>query len=54
MFEIPVFNANSVDPNNEPSHLDLRCVTFSLSILHNLFPSDSFLLFFFKKQTNVI
>ena len=29
---------------SEPSHLDLRCLTFSLSTLHiNVFPSDSLL-----------
>ena len=29
---------------NEPSHLDLRCLTFSLSTLHiNVFPNDSLL-----------
>ena len=29
---------------NEPSHLDLRCLTFRLSTLHiNVFPSDSLL-----------
>ena len=30
------------DGSYEPSHLDLRCLTFSISTLHiNLFPSDS-------------
>ena len=37
--------ASSVDPDetahNEPSHQDLRCLTFSLSALHiNFFPMD--------------
>ena len=45
--------ANSIDPDetahNEPSHLDLRCLTFSLSTLHiNFFPSDSL----FKKKAD--
>ena len=45
--------ANSIDPDktahNEPSHLDLRCLTFSLSALHiNFFPSGSL----FKKKTD--
>ena len=38
--------ANSIDPDvtahNEPSHLGLRCLTFSVSTLHiNFFPMDS-------------
>ena len=46
-------NANSVDPDEtahkEPSHLDLRCLTFSLSTLHiNHFPTESL---FKKKQS---
>ena len=44
--------ANSRDPDetahNEPSHLDLRCLTLSLSTLYiNFFPSDSLLLLLF-------
>ena len=44
--------ANTIDPDetahNEPSHLDLCCLTFSLSTLHiNYFPSDTL---FKKKQ----
>ena len=40
--------ANSTDPDetahHEPSHLDLRCLTFSLSTLHiNFLPNDSLL-----------
>ena len=43
-----LFIANSVDPDetahDEPSHLDLRCLTFNLLTLHiNFFPSDSLL-----------
>ena len=42
--------ANSIDPDetahNEPSHLDLRCLTFSLSTLHIHFPSGTL----FKKN----
>ena len=35
--------ANSIDLN-EPSYLDLRCLTFSILTLHiNFFPSDSLL-----------
>ena len=50
--------ANSVDPDetahNEPSHQDLRCLTFSLSTLRiNLFPIDS-LLKKTKQMTNVV
>ena len=49
--------ANSVDPDetahNEPSHLDLRCLTFSLSTLHiNFFPNDSLLEKKTKKKNN--
>ena len=42
---------------NEPSHLDLHCLTFSLSTLHiNFFPSDSLLKKKRRKKqtTNVI
>ena len=40
--------ANSIDPgetaHDEPSHQDLRCLTFSLSTLRiNFFSSDSLL-----------
>ena len=40
--------ANNIDKDetaqNEPSHLDLRCLTFSLSTLNkNFFPCDSLL-----------
>ena len=51
-------SANSIDldetAHKEPSHLDLRCLTFSLSTLHiNFFPSDS-LLKNKKQTTNVV
>ena len=37
---------------NEPSHLDLRCLTFSLSTSHiNVFPNDS--LFKIKKADDI-
>ena len=51
--------ANSIDldeaVHNEPSHLDLRCLTFSLSALHiNFFPFDSLLKKKKKQTTNVV
>ena len=40
---------------NEPSPLDLRCLTFSLSILHiNFFPIESLLKTKPKQTTNVV
>ena len=41
---------------NEPSHLDLRCLTFSLSALHINFPIDSLLKKIIKamQATNVV
>ena len=40
---------------DEPSHLDLRCLTFSLSTLHiNFFPSDSLFKKKKKQTTNVV